>query len=47
MKVQGRVILHAPAEEVAARMGSWSGRLNQVQAGRAASPAGREPAISR
>jgi WYL domain len=27
MKVQGRVIVHAPAEEVAARMGSWSGSV--------------------
>ena len=27
MKVQGRVIVHAPAEEVAARMGSWSGSI--------------------
>ncbi len=27
MKVRGRVIVHAPAEEVAARMGSWSGSI--------------------
>jgi predicted DNA-binding transcriptional regulator YafY len=27
MKVNGRVIVHAPAEEVAARMGSWSGSI--------------------
>jgi predicted DNA-binding transcriptional regulator YafY len=27
MKVRGRVIVHAPAEEVAARMGSWSNSI--------------------
>lgn len=27
MKVRGRVIVHAPAEEVAARMGSWTGSV--------------------
>lgn len=27
MKVQGRVIVHAPAEEVAARLGTWSGSI--------------------
>ncbi len=27
MKVRGRVIVHAPAQEVAARMGSWSGSI--------------------
>ena len=27
MKVQGRAIVHAPAQEVAARMGSWSGSI--------------------
>jgi predicted DNA-binding transcriptional regulator YafY len=27
MKVRGRVIVHAPAEEVAARMGSWSSSI--------------------
>jgi predicted DNA-binding transcriptional regulator YafY len=27
MKVRGRVIVHAPAEEVAARMGSWTGSI--------------------
>jgi predicted DNA-binding transcriptional regulator YafY len=27
MKVQGRVIVHAPAEDVAARMGSWTGSV--------------------
>jgi predicted DNA-binding transcriptional regulator YafY len=27
MKVRGRVIVHAPADEVAARMGSWSGSI--------------------
>jgi predicted DNA-binding transcriptional regulator YafY len=27
MKVSGRVIVHAPAEEVAARMGPWSGSI--------------------
>jgi predicted DNA-binding transcriptional regulator YafY len=27
MKVRGRVIVHAPAEEVAARMGTWSGSI--------------------
>ena len=27
MKVQGRVIVHAPADEVAARLGTWSGSI--------------------
>ena len=29
MKVQGRVIVHAPAAEVAARMGTWSGSIER------------------
>lgn len=30
MKVRGRVIVHAPAEEVVARMGSWSGSIESL-----------------
>ena len=30
MRVQGRVIVHAPAQEVAARMGSWSGSIEPL-----------------
>ena len=34
MRVQGRVIVHAPAQEVAARMGSWSGSIEPLAPGR-------------
>jgi predicted DNA-binding transcriptional regulator YafY len=30
MRVQGRVIVHAPAQEVAVRMGSWSGSIEPL-----------------
>jgi predicted DNA-binding transcriptional regulator YafY len=34
MKVNGRVIVHAPAEEVTARMGPWSGSIEPQGPGR-------------